>query len=148
VRGIVKFFKADKGWGALVTPELPSDVWVHFSVIERDGFRELEAGDEVDFDVEAAVQDSFRFAPHERGSSRTGPPRLFDASATTSSSQSRTHRRRHSPREHLDPRPDWSSVILQRPSPPLAPSGASSVDGTEERGRGPRRVPGAGCRDA
>ena len=61
MRGIVKFFKADKGWGALVTPELPSDVWVHFSVIEGEGFRELEAGDEVDFDVEAAVQDSFRF---------------------------------------------------------------------------------------
>jgi CspA family cold shock protein len=61
VRGIVKFFKADKGWGALVTPELPSDVWVHFSVIEGDGFRELEAGDEVDFDVESAVQDGFRY---------------------------------------------------------------------------------------
>jgi CspA family cold shock protein len=34
---------------------------LHFSAIEGDGFRSLEEGDAVDFDFEAAVQDSFRF---------------------------------------------------------------------------------------
>lgn len=61
--GTVKFFKAEKGWGAIASPELPDgfDAWVHFSVIEMDGFRVLEAGDQVEFDYEAAQQDSFSF---------------------------------------------------------------------------------------
>jgi CspA family cold shock protein len=38
------------------------DAWVHFSAIEMDGYRFLEAGDQVEFGYEAAQQDSFRFA--------------------------------------------------------------------------------------
>jgi CspA family cold shock protein len=62
-QGVVKFFKEDKGWGAISSPELPdgADAWVHFSAIEMGGFRSLEAGDRVEFDVEEARQDSFRF---------------------------------------------------------------------------------------
>jgi cold shock protein len=62
-RGMVKFFKPGKGWGAIASPELPDglDAWVHFSVIEMDGFRALEAGDRVEFAFEEAQQDSFRF---------------------------------------------------------------------------------------
>jgi cold shock protein len=62
-RGTVKFFKAEKGYGAISSPELPEgrDAWVHFSAIHMDGYRYLEAGDEVEFDYEAAQQDSFRF---------------------------------------------------------------------------------------
>lgn len=62
-RGTVKFFKADKGYGAITSPELPEglDAWVHFSAIEMSGFRSLEPGDEVEFDYEPAHQDSFRF---------------------------------------------------------------------------------------
>lgn len=62
-RGIVKFFKPVKGTGAIASAELPEgfDAWVHFSVIEMDGYRELEAGDEVEFDYRAAQQDSFRY---------------------------------------------------------------------------------------
>lgn len=62
-RGIVKFFKPDKGYGAIASPDLPPglDAWVHFSVIEMDGYRVLAAGDEVEFDYEPARQDSFRF---------------------------------------------------------------------------------------
>jgi CspA family cold shock protein len=37
------------------------DAWVHFSVIEMDGYRFLDAGDAVGFGYEAAQQDSFRF---------------------------------------------------------------------------------------
>ncbi|MFD8500423.1 cold-shock protein [Amycolatopsis sp. NPDC059657] len=62
-QGIVKFFKPEKGWGAIASPDLPAgaDAWVHFSVIEMDGFRSLEQGDRVEFEYEAARQDSFRF---------------------------------------------------------------------------------------
>jgi cold shock protein len=61
--GTVKFFKPKKGWGAISSPALPDglDAWVHFSAIEGDGFRALEAGDRVDFEYEAVTQDSFRF---------------------------------------------------------------------------------------
>jgi CspA family cold shock protein len=37
------------------------DAWVHFSVIEVDGYRVLNAGGEVEFGYEPARQDSFRF---------------------------------------------------------------------------------------
>ncbi|GAB3753127.1 cold-shock protein [Microlunatus parietis] len=62
-RGTVKFYKAEKGWGAISSPELPPglDAFVHFSAIDAEGYRELHQGDEVDFDYEPAVQDSFRF---------------------------------------------------------------------------------------
>jgi cold shock protein len=62
-RGIVKFFKPGKGHGAIASPDLPDgfDAWVHFSAIEMDGYRALNAGDEVEFDYEPAQQDSFRF---------------------------------------------------------------------------------------
>ena len=61
--GTVKFFRADKGWGAISSPDIPdgSDAWVHFSVIAMDGFRELAAGDRVEFSYEQAQQDSFRY---------------------------------------------------------------------------------------
>lgn len=61
--GSVKFFKAEKGWGAISSPELPEgfDAWVHFSTIEMDGYRALETGDQVEFTYEEAQQDSFRF---------------------------------------------------------------------------------------
>lgn len=62
-RGTVKFFKPDKGHGAIASPDLPHglDAWVHFSVIEMDGYRVLNAGDQVEFDYEPTQQDSFRF---------------------------------------------------------------------------------------
>jgi cold shock protein len=62
-RGVVKFYKEEKGWGAISCADLPAglDAWVHFSAIEADGYRSFEAGDQVDFDYEPARQDSFRF---------------------------------------------------------------------------------------
>ncbi len=63
--GIVKFFKAEKGWGAISSDDLPDgeDAFAHFSSIEMDGYRELDAGELVDFDYdyEPTVQDSFRW---------------------------------------------------------------------------------------
>jgi CspA family cold shock protein len=62
--GTVKFFKPDKGWGAIASPDLPCgfDASVHFSAIEMNGYHSLNAGDLVEFDYEPAKQDSFRFA--------------------------------------------------------------------------------------
>ena len=61
--GVVKFYKAEKGWGAISSDQLPPDrdAWVHFSAIEGDGFRSLEQGDVVEFDYEKGRQDSFDF---------------------------------------------------------------------------------------
>ncbi|HET9655901.1 MAG TPA: cold shock domain-containing protein [Kineosporiaceae bacterium] len=63
IRGIVKFYRPEKAWGAISSPELPPgrDAWVHFSVIEGTGYRELVEGEPVEFDVEAVRQDSFDF---------------------------------------------------------------------------------------
>jgi CspA family cold shock protein len=73
---VVKFFKADKGWGAIYSGELPDgqDAWVHFSVIEGDGYRALHAGDVVDFDYEHARQDSFAFRVTRARRVAPGPP--------------------------------------------------------------------------
>lgn len=62
-RGVVKFFRAEKGWGAIASTELPpgEDAWVHFSMIDGPGYRFLDEGDVVEFDYEQAVQDSFRW---------------------------------------------------------------------------------------
>lgn len=63
-RGTVKFWKAEKGWGAISSDDLPAgrgDAFAHFSEIVGDGFRELHQGDVVEFDVEEGQQDSFQF---------------------------------------------------------------------------------------
>ncbi|MFI7611631.1 cold-shock protein [Nonomuraea terrae] len=62
-RGTVKFWKAEKGWGAISSPELPAgrDAFAHFSDIVASGYRSLEAGDEVEFDVVERPQDSFDY---------------------------------------------------------------------------------------
>ena len=61
-RGTVKFWKAEKGWGAISSADLPAGRGdAHFSEIVGDGFRELEQGDVVEFDVEEGQQDSFQF---------------------------------------------------------------------------------------
>ena len=48
--GKVKWFKAEKGYGFINTEE-GKDVFVHYSAIQCDGFRTLEEGDSVTFEV-------------------------------------------------------------------------------------------------
>ena len=48
--GTVKWFNADKGYG-FITPESGADVFVHFSAIQSDGYRSLEEGQAVEFDI-------------------------------------------------------------------------------------------------
>jgi CspA family cold shock protein len=48
--GTVKWFNADKGFG-FISPESGPDVFVHFSAIQTSGYRTLEEGQTVEFDV-------------------------------------------------------------------------------------------------
>jgi CspA family cold shock protein len=48
--GTVKFFNNDKGYG-FITQESGPDVFVHFSNIEGEGYKSLEEGQRVEFDV-------------------------------------------------------------------------------------------------
>jgi cold shock protein len=48
--GTVKWFNAEKGYG-FISREEASDVFVHYSAIQMDGYRSLEEGQRVEFDV-------------------------------------------------------------------------------------------------
>ena len=48
--GTVKFFNAEKGYG-FISREEGDDVFVHFSAIEGTGYKSLEEGQRVEFDV-------------------------------------------------------------------------------------------------
>ena len=49
--GTVKWFNGDKGFG-FIEREGGADVFVHFSAIQGDGFRNLQEGQKVEFTVE------------------------------------------------------------------------------------------------
>lgn len=50
-KGTVKWFNADKGFG-FIEREGEEDLFAHFSAIQTDGFKTLEEGEVVSFDVE------------------------------------------------------------------------------------------------
>ncbi len=49
-KGTVKWFNAEKGYG-FISRENGEDVFVHFSAITMDGFKTLEEGQEVSFEI-------------------------------------------------------------------------------------------------
>ena len=48
--GKVKWFSAEKGYG-FIEREDGSDVFVHFSAIQEDGFKSLSEGQQVEFEI-------------------------------------------------------------------------------------------------
>lgn len=57
-QGIVKWFNSKKGFGFITDPSgATADIFVHYSEIRTEGFKTLEEGDRVEFEL----------APSERG---------------------------------------------------------------------------------
>ena len=56
--GVVKWFYSSKGYGFITNDANGEDVFVHFSAIQVDGFKTLEEGQKVTFDVESDPKDS------------------------------------------------------------------------------------------
>ena len=49
--GTVKWFNAEKGYGFISNDNGGDDVFVHFSAIQAEGYKTLEEGQEVEFEV-------------------------------------------------------------------------------------------------
>ncbi len=50
-KGVVKWFNNQKGYG-FITPENGKDVFVHHSAIQGEGYKSLEEGQQVEFEIE------------------------------------------------------------------------------------------------
>jgi len=51
ITGVVKWFNGSKGYGFIEREDGP-DVFVHFSAIQADGYKNLSEGQQVEFEVE------------------------------------------------------------------------------------------------
>lgn len=51
--GTVKFFNAEKGFGFIAREQGEGDIFVHYSAIQGSGYRTLDEGQRVEFDVAA-----------------------------------------------------------------------------------------------
>ena len=72
MEGIVKWFDAKKGYGFIQSPELVDDndeqrdIFVHFTKILMDGFKKVEEGEVVDFELTWGEDDRPQAANVER----------------------------------------------------------------------------------
>ena len=49
--GTVKWFSAEKGYGFIQRADGGPDVFVHYSAISSDGYKSLQEGDQVEFEI-------------------------------------------------------------------------------------------------
>ena len=52
IKGMVKWFSAQKGYGFITPSDGSKDVFVHHSVIQMEGYKTLDEGQNVEFEVE------------------------------------------------------------------------------------------------
>ena len=57
-KGTVKWFNAQKGYGFITNESTGEDVFIHFSAIVSDGYKTLEEGQKVTFDIEQDPKNS------------------------------------------------------------------------------------------
>ena len=51
MQGTVKWFNSSKGYGFITSAEVQDDVFVHYTAIEGEGYKTLNEGDEVSFEI-------------------------------------------------------------------------------------------------
>lgn len=49
--GVVKWFNSEKGYGFITPDDGSDDVFAHFSNIQSNGFRSLDEGEKVEFEI-------------------------------------------------------------------------------------------------
>ncbi len=49
-KGTVKWFNEKKGFGFIVDPGVPTDIFVHYSAIQGEGYKTLDEGEEVEYE--------------------------------------------------------------------------------------------------
>jgi cold shock protein len=60
----VKSWSDEEGWGVLVSPDCPGDIWAHHTMIDSPGFRTVAEGEEVSLEFEdlgSPLQDGYRY---------------------------------------------------------------------------------------
>ncbi|MHA1148771.1 MAG: cold-shock protein [Promethearchaeota archaeon] len=57
ITGWVKWFDIKKGYGFISVEDQEDDIFVHFSNIDMEGFKKLEMGDTVEFDLKNSEND-------------------------------------------------------------------------------------------
>jgi CspA family cold shock protein len=59
--GTVKWFNSEKGFGFITNDNGGDDLFVHFSAIQSEGYKSLDEGAKVTFDVERDPKNSSKF---------------------------------------------------------------------------------------
>jgi cold shock protein len=55
-KGMVKWFNDLKGYGFIISKEIPHELYVRFTEIRAKGYRTLKEGDEVQFEIDEASE--------------------------------------------------------------------------------------------
>ena len=53
MQGKVKWFNAEKGFGFIVSEETGKDIFVHYSAIQQEGYKSLNEGDLVSYELKS-----------------------------------------------------------------------------------------------